>query len=97
MRAEIDGRDCIVDLKSSPRARVCDEAHLQAMAYSLADRECGSPPAEGIVIVAVGSEGDFEMVECEAEAGDWLNVLATHRSMSRLRSARSARERRAAA
>lgn len=96
MRAHIDGRDCIVDLKTNPKGRVYDEAHLQAMAYSLADVECGNLPPEGIVIVAVGEDGGFEMVECEAEAGDWLNVLACSKTVGRLRSARTARERAAA-
>jgi hypothetical protein len=93
LRATLDGRDCLCDLKTNPKGRVYDEAHLQAIAYSVADQECGSPQPEGIVIVAVGEEGTFEMVECEAEPGDFLNVLATHRSLSRLRSARSARDR----
>lgn len=93
MRADLDGRDCVVDYKTNPRGRVYDEAHLQARAYALADVECGSPEPEGVVIVAVGEEGGFEMVECEAEAGDWLAVLSTHRALSRLRSARSARDR----
>ena len=44
-------------------------------------------------VLAVGEDGGFEMVECEALGGDWLNVLRTHRSLSRLRSARSTRER----
>lgn len=93
LRATLDGRDCICDLKTNPRGRVYDEAHLQAAAYRLADVECGSPVPDGIVIVAVGEDGSFEMVEGEAEAGDFLNVLATHRSLSRLRSARTARDR----
>lgn len=97
MRAELAGRDSIVDLKTSPRGRVYDEAHLQARAYALADVECGNPPPEGIVIVAVGEDGSFEMVKCEAETSDWLNVLSAYRSVCRLRSARSARTRRAAA
>jgi hypothetical protein len=93
LRASLDGRDCIVDLKTNPRGRVYDEAHLQARGYALADVECGSEPPDGIVIVAVGEDGGFEMVECEAEEGDWLNVLRTYRSLSRLRNARAARDR----
>ena len=47
-------------------------------------------PAAGIVVVAVGPDGvcptreNGGMVECEAEAGDWLSVLGTYRSMKRL-------------
>ncbi len=90
MRAVIEGRDCIVDLKTGPSGRVYDEAHVQSRAYAMADVECGNPEPEGIVIVAVGEEGNFEMVECRAEPEDWLNVLATHRSMLRLKRARTA-------
>lgn len=93
LRADLDGRDCVVDLKTNPRGRVYDEAHVQARAYADADVECGSPAPEGIVIVAVGEQGNFEMVECEATSADWLNVLAVYRSMCRLRGARTARER----
>lgn len=98
MRAELgDRRDCIVDLKTNPGGRVYDEAHLQARAYALAEVECGNPAPEGIVIVAVGEDGSFEQVECEAEASDWLAVLACHRSVCRLRQARQSRERAARA
>lgn len=93
LRAELDGRDCVVDLKTNPKGRVYDEAHLQARAYADAEVECGNPAPEGIVIVAVGEDGGFEMVECEATSTDWLNVLATYRSMCRLKNARAARER----
>lgn len=93
MRATLHGRDCIVDLKTSKTARVYDEAHLQARAYAMADVECGNPPPEGIVIVAVGQDGSFEAVECEAEERDWLAVLACHHALKRVQDARKVRER----
>lgn len=86
MRATLDGRDCIVDLKTGPKARVYPEAHLQSRAYALADVECGNPEPEGVVIVAVGADGDFNQVECCATEKDWLAVLACHRATTRLRS-----------
>jgi hypothetical protein len=92
LRATIDKRDTIIDLKTSKAGRAYPEAHIQAMAYSLADVECGSPVPQEILIVAVGEDGGFEQVTCEAEAGDWLNVLGAYRSMARLKSARSARD-----
>lgn len=91
LRAEIDGRDLVVDYKSNPKGRVYNEAHLQGRAYAMGAVECGMPEPDGILIVAIGEDGSYEMVECEAEAGDWLNVLATHGSMKRLESARQAR------
>jgi hypothetical protein len=91
LRAQIAGRDLVVDLKTNPRGRVYDEAHLQSRAYAMADEECGSAPADGIVIVGVGEDGSFEMVECEASPQDWLNVLAVHRTMKHLGSARRTR------
>ncbi|MCW2953239.1 MAG: hypothetical protein JWQ48_2409 [Conexibacter sp.] len=93
MRATIDGRDVIVDLKTSARGIVYPEAHLQAAAYALADEECGAPPADGIVIVAVGVDGSFEAVEGEASSQDWLSVLATHRTLGALRTSMRARQR----
>lgn len=88
MRALIRGRDTLVDLK---RKRVYDEAHLQTRGYAMADEECGSAPPDDILIVAVTADGGYEAVPCEAEPGDWLNVLAAYRSMGRLRGARAAR------
>lgn len=96
MRAELHGRDCLVDLKTNRNGRVYDEAHLQARAYAMAEVECGNAAPEGIVIVAVGESGSFEMVECEAEASDWLAIVACHRTVKRIRSAREARLRAAA-
>ena len=95
MRAVIDGRDCIVDLKTNPKGAVYDEAHLQARAYALAEVECGNPEPEGLVIVAVGEEGNYSTTESDADATDWLNVLACFRSMKRLEQLRNARWREA--
>ena len=93
MRAVLrDGRDCLVDYKTNTKGRVYDEAHLQTRAYADAEVECGNPPLDGIVLVSLGEDGSFEMVECEARSEDWLSVLATYRTMSKLRNARAARE-----
>lgn len=85
LRAEIDGRDCVIDLKTSPKGRIYPEAHAQARAYAIADAECGSPEPEGIVIVGAGSDGSYVQVECAAESRDWLAILSCHRALGRLR------------
>jgi hypothetical protein len=81
MRAVIDGKDTLVDLK---RKRVYTEAHLQTRGYALADVECGNPPPDDILIVAVAGDGSFQEARCEASEADWLSVLATQRAMLRL-------------
>ncbi len=86
MRATLDGRDVLVDLKTSPTGRTYAEAHLQVQAYRLADMECGSAEPDGMVIVGVGADGSWSQTECEASAGDWLAVLRCHRAMARVRS-----------
>lgn len=97
LRADIDGVDTLVDLKTNPRGRIYPEAHLQARGYWVADEECGGKPADEIVLVAVGEDGHFETTVCEADWGDFLNVLSTHHSMARLRNAIALRERTAKA
>ena len=88
MRAVIGDRDVVVDLKTSAKARIYDEAHLQSRSYAMADVECGAPEPDGIVLVAVGADGSYEVTECQATAEDFLNVLATYQSLRRLRDAR---------
>lgn len=91
LRAKVDGADTVIDLKTNPKGRVYDEAHLQAAAYALADQECGAPEPDAIMIVAVGEEGNFEAVDCDATARDFLAVLACQRAVKRLSAATRAR------
>lgn len=87
MIARLDGRRRLVDLKTSPTARVFPEAHVQTRAYCLALPECGIEPVEDALIVAVGADATFATADCCAEDSDWLNVLACYRTMGRLKSA----------
>lgn len=96
MRASLDGRDSVIDLKTSRNGRIYPEAHAQARAYALADVECGSPEPDRVVIVGVADDGSFSTAECEATAEDWLAILRCHRAMARLRSNVKATERAAA-
>jgi len=87
MIANLGGRRLLIDLKTSPWARIYPEAHMQTCGYSLALPECGIEPVDGILIVAVAADGEFVTSEGFAEDQDFLNILATHRSMGRLRAA----------
>lgn len=86
LRAVIGGRDVVVDLKSSAKARIYPEAHLQCAAYRGALVECGHPEPDGAVIVAIGADGEYATAECLAAFDDFLSVLAASRTMGRLRS-----------
>jgi len=77
----------LVDLKTSPKARVYPEAHIQAAGYSLALQECGIEPVEHILIVAVGEQGEFSTRAGCADPGDFLAVLGCHRAMGRVKKA----------
>lgn len=93
LRATIDGRDLVVDLKTNAKGRVYDDPHIQTAAYVGALVECGHPEPEGAVIVALGEDGGYESADCEATFDDFLSVLSVHHAMRRLRLARAARER----
>lgn len=93
MIANLDGRRILLDLKSSPTARVYPEAHVQTQAYCTALPECGIEEVEGALIVAIGADGTFATSECCAEEGEWLSILGAYRAMTRLRAAVGAQER----
>lgn len=99
MRAYINERDVLVDLKTSRRGIVYPEAHLQAAGYAEADVECGAPEPDGIVIVAVGADASYEVVEGLATARDFRAILAASNTMralwSRINASRKAMEPRA--
>jgi|HubBroStandDraft_6_1064221.scaffolds.fasta_scaffold01839_22 hypothetical protein len=85
--ATIDGRKVLADLKTSARPYL--EQHLQLAAYLHALEECfpsdESVYADVAMLVLVGEDGSFTTHECRAEAKDFLNVLACHRSVGRIR------------
>lgn len=93
LRANVDGRDLVIDLKSSKNARVWDEPHVQLAAYMGALVECGHPAPDGGLIVAIGEDGTFQAAECEASYEDFLAILGADSVMRRLRASRTARER----
>lgn len=91
--ANIEGRKVLVDFKTNPAGRIYDEAHLQAAAYLHALPACGIGDVERAILVSFGEDGGFEELAGEADAEDFLSILDSCRRVSRLRSARQARER----
>jgi hypothetical protein len=80
----------LCDLKTNPNGRIYAEHHAQAAGYEAAMLECGMEP-QGVILVAVGEDGSYEQVACEASPEDFISILDTHRRMARLSSALTAR------
>jgi hypothetical protein len=92
-RARIGGRLLTVDFKTQERGRIYDSAHVQAMLYELAARDCGDEPADGTLVVALGADGGFSEMDGLATEDTALAALALWRAMKPIRSAISARDR----
>lgn len=85
LRARIDGRDVIVDLKTSRSGRSYPEAHIQVAAYAAAEVACGEDPPDGTMVVCVGPDGSFEAIAGCAAPDAFERVLAVHRLMGDVR------------
>jgi hypothetical protein len=80
----------LLDYKSSDKGTVWSEAHWQTRLYALAIRESMGLTVERIVIVGIGNDGGFELVECECtedEARALALVYATQKKIGRQMSA----------
>jgi len=85
LRAQIEGSgSCIVDLKTSRTGAIYREAHLQAVAYAVADEICGGGPVDDIILVGVGADGSFQRMRGQAGPADWGAVVALHKRLKRL-------------
>lgn len=65
----------LIDYKSAKGGRVYPEAHYQTRLYAEAMVACGMPRPDAIVIVAIGPDGVFEVIDCAAE---WEDAAALH-------------------
>lgn len=85
LRADIAGRDTLLDLKTNAAGRGWPEAHVQLPGYALAELECGGSMPERLVVVGVGPDGTFNVDDCCGEPADFLAILAAFRVMGRVR------------
>jgi hypothetical protein len=85
LRAIVDGRDVLIDLKTNRAGTSYPEAHIQAAAYAAAEVECGEPAPDGTMIVCVGPDGSFEALDGMAGADSFEAVLATYRTLADVR------------
>ena len=82
LRAIVDGQDTILDLATNISARGYPEKHVQCRGYESAEMALGAPPADRIIIIGVGAEGQFNADECTAPFGAFERVLEVQRMMA---------------
>jgi hypothetical protein len=78
LRAMVNGHRAIIDFKSNPKGAVYAEAHVQALAYGVADVLCGAPPADKLYIVGLSEHGDVNVCESRASLKLWRNLRESY-------------------
>lgn len=81
-----DGLRTLVDYKTG-KGKVYDRAHYQTRGYAEAFPPCGLEPPQRIVILGIGDDGGFQIVDCSATADDWDALLHTYRARKRINAA----------
>lgn len=72
----------MVDVKTS--AGVYPNTHFPQLAgYEVARRECGLEPTDSQFILRLGADGTYELAKSDAEAADFLAILAAYKSQQR--------------
>lgn len=85
--AEIGGALTLVDYKTNPKGAVYPEAHVQAHAYTLADKRCGGVDIERVMIVGIGEDGSTNVVDGADASKVWGSALDFYRTMNRFKKA----------
>lgn len=80
-RAPLEAGTYLDDLKTSKSPYPSHALQLEA--YELAAIECGYEPTKGRGVIHVDSEGNYKRVPCNATAKDFIQILRTHKTMSK--------------
>lgn len=86
LTCRVDGALCRLDLKTGKR--VYDEALLQLAAYELAAVEMGEEPSERLLVLRLGTDGDYELVESHATGDQFLGVKRAFDALAALKDSR---------
>ena len=81
--ATIAERTTLLDYKTSRNGRIFEQAHYQTRLYALALAECGIT-VDHILIIGVGDDGTYEIVECAATNDDARHLVAVYRARKRV-------------
>lgn len=77
------GKPTLLDYKTSRGGRSWPEAHLQTRLYQMALKALGTD-VDRIVIVGIGDDGSFELIECAATEADAVALIAVFRARKRI-------------
>lgn len=81
----------LIDLKTSAKARVYDEALMQLAGYEACLEECGYPMPDRKAIVCVGADGSYVVKESHARPEHFLCILAAYRAVDEVKLIHSAK------
>jgi hypothetical protein len=83
-RVGAGGVSTVVDLKTNKDARIYPEAHIQTVAYAMADERSGAKPAENILIAAMGADGSFAVANGVGTPAMWRSAVSLYGQMGAL-------------
>lgn len=87
--AEVDGVPTLLDFKSNPKGAIYMEAHVQAIAYVIADERCGAQRVDRTMLVGIAQDGTYTPVPGETDVAPkvWASALDWYKQQARLRRA----------
>lgn len=95
LRCRVDGVLARLDLKTGKR--VYDEALLQLAAYELAAVEMGEEPSDRLLVLRLGVDGEFEVVESHATPDMFLGIKRAYDALQALKDSRPRKPRKSKA
>lgn len=85
MRALIDGRDTLLDLKVRAKPSIRETDCLQLVGYAAAEEALGAPWPERMLAVSVGADGSFVTHDVELPRDAYERVLDLYRLLAEVR------------
>lgn len=92
----IKGKRTLIDYKTG-RGKIYAAAHYQTRGYVEAFSYCRIDPVDDIIIVGVGEDGSFQLVNCAASPRDWSNLWRVYRGRKRINAVMAAQRKEAKA
>lgn len=82
--AETDAGTTLIDWKTSPKGTVYAESHWQCACYAVAIERSLGLKIDRAVLIGVGPDGGFELIDCAATPVDVKGLIAVHHARRRI-------------